>query len=164
MRGSNRMRNRVKISQVSRLEEATTDFYALLQSASEAMEYLHDKKDPTREESELLTVKMAIDQALVAVPQVTKLLILAPVVNAVRWANELSIADNACVLGRDGCERRWDRTMAMMRKALARLEFDEDSPMVICTCDTPPSGRRVCDTCGRKGDDVDREYQDEGAE
>ena len=45
-----------------------------------------------------------------------------PVVEAIKSANELVLADNACTLGRAGCEQRWDRAMEDLRLKLRELK------------------------------------------
>lgn len=46
---------------------------------------------------------------------------LGSIVAVIQAAQEMVQADNACVLGRDGCERRWDEAMKALKSSLARV-------------------------------------------
>jgi DNA-binding FrmR family transcriptional regulator len=127
------MRGRIKLDRLSRLEEITTDLYAGISKAAVALnQYEADLKakglaNASEVERALIESKSDIGDILRSVPSVTSLLILAPVVDALKKANDLVLADHATLLGREGCEKRWDRAMADLKKALNRFDFDEST-------------------------------------
>jgi hypothetical protein len=47
--------------------------------------------------------------------------ITEPVIQALKDSHELVLADNACILGRSGCENRWDKAMHALKQSLTRV-------------------------------------------
>jgi hypothetical protein len=127
------MRGKIRLDRFAKLEETTTDLYGKVKDAAFALSVfdasVHTRgTEITNVEKELFYVKDELDSLLESIPSVTNLLILAPAVDVLTCANELVLADNACTLGRDGCEKRWDKAMQALKKALNRIDFNDEAP------------------------------------
>lgn len=127
------MRGKISLDRFTKFEETTTDLYGKVKDAAFVLG-LFDAAvrarggEITNVEKELFNLKDEIDSLLESIPSVTNLLILATAVDVLTSANELVLADNACTLGRDGCEKRWDRAMQALKKALNRIDFNQEAP------------------------------------
>jgi hypothetical protein len=80
----------------------------------------------TPEDRALMKVKTDTLRTLNSIPSYSSLLVLAPVLDLMRLANAVILAENALILGRDGAERRWDKAMADLRKIINRFDFNDD--------------------------------------
>lgn len=124
------MRGRTSISRLSNLEETMTDMYSLLADASAKLHRWEQSLPPldvssrSPEVDELIAVKKEIEGLLLGIPSVTKLLVLAPVVSALEKARDLVLADIDTLHGSEGAEKRWDRAMEDLKRAINRFEFD----------------------------------------
>lgn len=117
----------IRMERLARLEECATDLFDAAKALSQAIgEQQAEGLTVTIETVEKVNrAKAAVDNLInKRIRVVNRLYVMAPTIDALQKANDLVLADNACTLGRDGCEKRWDAAMAALRKSLRRFNFD----------------------------------------
>lgn len=124
------MRGRIKLERITALEDTLTDLLEQVRSASMVIgkvevQFFERGAGLSREEVDLFTAKRSMDTVLHGIPTVADLLVLAPVMAALKAAHAMVQADMACMRGRDDCEKQWDGAMATLKRALNRFDFTD---------------------------------------
>lgn len=124
------VRGRIGLNRIGQLEETATDLYTKSREMVHAAERLKTKlltlglRLP--EDKAMMTLAVEMAAVLKTVPSSTSLLVMAPVLDLMRAANELVLADNALNLGRDGAEKRWDNALHAVKRMVNRFDFEDD--------------------------------------